>query len=157
MGKKDAVTIALMRTDDLDRVLAIEQASFSTPWSKNLFLSEFRNRPISNLLVALLQGQPERIVVGYCIFWLVHDEMHILNIAVDPTFRRRGIAHALARTALLFAIKKGSVRAMLEVRESNMQARLMYAGLGFIATYVRKKYYAEPDEDAIVMTLEFNP
>jgi [ribosomal protein S18]-alanine N-acetyltransferase len=153
VGKENAVTIDLMKKEDIDQVLAIEQASFSMPWSRNLFLSEFRSPRISSLLVALAEA-PVRTVVGYIVCWLVADEIHILNLAVAQAFRRRGIARKLALEALKRGHRKGAKRAFLEVRASNAAAQKLYSHLGFTGTSVRRDYYDEPMEDAVVMTLE---
>jgi ribosomal-protein-alanine N-acetyltransferase len=136
-----------MKKSDIDQVIAIEQASFSQPWSRNLFLSEFRSPLVSTLLVALA-GDPALI------YWLVQDEMHILNLAVAPDRRRRGIAGKLVKAGLQRARNKGATRAFLEVRASNREAQKLYAGLGFSGMSVRRGYYDMPVEDAIVMTLE---
>lgn len=154
MGKKEnATTIDLMQKGDLEQVLAIEQASFSIPWSRNLFLSEFRSPRVSNLLVAL-NDEPVRTVVGYIIFWLVEDEMHILNLAVEPAYRRKGIARKLVLAAIRRAGRKGAKRAFLEVRVSNGAAQKLYESIGFAGTSMRRDYYDSPVEDALVMTIE---
>jgi [ribosomal protein S18]-alanine N-acetyltransferase len=153
VGKEDAVTIDFMKKEDLDQVLTIEQTSFSMPWSRNLFLSEFRSRQVSNLMVALADG-PSRRVIGFIVFWTVEDEMHILNLAVVPAFRRQGIAKKLVQAALARASQKGSKRAFLEVRASNAAAQKLYSSLGFTGTSIRRDYYDQPVEDAVVMTLE---
>ncbi len=153
MGKEDAITIDLMKKEDIDQVLIIEQASFSMPWSRNLFLSEFRSPSVSNLLVAL-SDSPVRTVIGFIIFWLVKDEMHILNLAVEPSFRRQGIARKLVLAAIRLADRKGAKRAFLEVRASNAAAQKLYSSLGFAGTSIRRGYYDSPMEDAVVMTLE---
>ena len=153
MGKKTIVTIALMQKEDIEQVLAIEQASFSMPWSKNLFVSEFRSPKVSSLMVALADG-PERVVIGYIIFWLVEDEMHILNLAVAPAFRRERVARKLVLAALKRAYNKGAQRAFLEVRVSNDAAQKLYSSLGFTGSTVRRDYYDMPTEDAVIMILE---
>ncbi|MGE5174638.1 MAG: ribosomal protein S18-alanine N-acetyltransferase [Betaproteobacteria bacterium] len=153
MGKEDAITIDLMKKDDIDQVLSIEQSSFTMPWSRNLFLSEFRSPSVSNLMVAL-SPNPVRTVVGYIVFWLVDDEMHILNLAVAPAFRRQGIARKLVLAAISLADRKGANRAFLEVRASNAVAQKLYSTLGFTGMTVRRDYYDAPVEDAVVMTLE---
>jgi ribosomal-protein-alanine N-acetyltransferase len=141
-----------MKKENLEQVLAIEQASFTMPWSKNLFLSEFRSPSVSMLMVAL-EDVPARSVVGYIVCWLVTDELHILNLAVDGLFRRQGIAKSLVLAALKRAHQKGVKRAFLEVRSSNTAAKKLYSDLGFTGTSVRRDYYDEPIEDALVMTL----
>ncbi len=141
-----------MKKENIEQVLAIEQESFTMPWSKNLFLSEFRSPSVSMLMVAL-EDAPVRRVVGYIVCWLVADELHILNLAVDQSFRRRGIAKSLVLSALKRANQKGVKRAFLEVRVTNGAAKKLYSGLGFSGTSVRRDYYDEPIEDALVMTL----
>jgi ribosomal-protein-alanine N-acetyltransferase len=153
VGKETTITIGFMKKEDVEQVLAIEQASFSMPWSKNLFLSEFRSPLVSTLMVALPDG-PTRTVAGYIVFWLVADEMHILNLAVAPVFRRQGIARSLVLTALKRAFQKGAKRAFLEVRASNTAAHKLYSSLGFNGLSLRRDYYDSPVEDAVIMTLE---
>jgi len=153
VGKEDAITIDTMKKDDIDQVMSIEQESFSMPWSKNLFLSEFRSPSVSLLLVALSDASVRR-VCAYIVCWLVADELHILNLAVDPSARRQGIARKLVIAALKRAYQKGAKRAFLEVRTSNAAAQQLYSDLGFSGTAVRKGYYDTPLEDAVVMTLE---
>ena len=156
MGKEEPIKLDLMKREDIDQVLAIEQASFSMPWSRNLFLSEFRSPIISNLIVALADVS-ERTVFGFTVFWLVEDEMHILNLAVKPEFRRKGIARRLVLAALKRGHDKGAKRAFLEVRVSNVAAQKLYSNLGFSGIGVRRDYYDSPIEDAVLMTLEEGP
>ena len=154
MGKENTITIAFMKKEDLDQVLALEQASFSMPWSRNLFLSEFRSPLVSTLMVALADDPLPRKVIGYIVFWLVADEMHILNLAAAPEFRMRGVAKKLVLAALKRAYQKGAKRVFLEVRASNAAAQKLYSSLGFTGATVRREYYDAPVEDAVVMTLE---
>jgi len=156
VGKEEPIKLDLMKREDIDQVLAIEQASFSMPWSRNLFLSEFRSPIISNLIVALADVS-ERTVFGFTVFWLVEDEMHILNLAVKPEFRRKGIARRLVLAALKRGHDKGAKRAFLEVRVSNVAAQKLYSNLGFSGIGVRRDYYDSPIEDAVLMTLEEGP
>jgi len=154
MGKEVAITIDFMHKEDMDQVIAIEQASFSMPWSRNLFLSEFRSPLVSTLLVALADDPLLRTVIGYIVFWHVADEMHILNLATAPEQRRQGVAKKLVLAALKRAHQKGATRAFLEVRTSNMAAQNLYSDLGFTGTSMRREYYDSPVEDAVVMVLE---
>ena len=154
MGKKTDIAVDVMKKEDIDQVLAIEQASFSMPWSRNLFLSEFRSPGVSTLLVSLADDTPPRMVTGYIIYWLVEDEMHILNLAVTPLYRRRRIARQLVLDAIKRAYAKGARRAFLEVRASNTAAQKLYSNLGFTGSFVRRDYYDSPTEDAVIMTLE---
>jgi ribosomal-protein-alanine N-acetyltransferase len=154
VGETIAITIEPMKKDDLDQVLAIEQVSFTMPWSRNLFLAELRSRMIASLLVAVPEGATEREVAGYIVCWIVEDEMHILNLATAPRYRRQGIARQLVLRALNQAYGKGARRAFLEVRVSNTAAQKLYSDLGFTGSFVRRGYYDMPIEDAVVMTLE---
>jgi len=142
-----------MVKEDLDQVLAIEQASFTMPWSRNLFLSEFRNAPVSLMLVARSPQEP-RAIEGYIVCWIVADELHILDLATEPARRRNGIARYLVLAAIRHGEERNVGRAFLEVRASNEAALKLYEGLGFIRSLVRKGYYDLPVEDAVVMSLE---
>lgn len=141
-----------MIREDLDQVMAIETASFTMPWSRNLFLSEFRNKPVSLMLAALSDGEG-RVVVGYIVCWVFVDEIHILDLATIPQGRRRGIAGELVHAALRTGYEWGARKAFLEVRESNIAALELYRKLGFVQTDVRREYYELPLESAIVMNL----
>jgi [ribosomal protein S18]-alanine N-acetyltransferase len=154
VGKEGVITIDLMKKGDIDQVLEIERASFSMPWSRNLFLSEFRSPLVSSLMVALADDPLSRRVIGYIVFWHVANEMHILNLATTPGERRKGVAKNLVLAALKRAYQKGATRAFLEVRASNAAAQRLYSKLGFMGTSVRRGYYDSPVEDALMMTLE---
>lgn len=143
-----------MRKEDIDQVLEIEQASFSQPWSKNLFLSEFRSISVSTLLVALADDPATRRVAAYIVYWNVEDEMHILNLAVAPGYRRHGVARQLVLAGIKRAYKKGAKRGFLEVRASNTAAQKLYSSLGFTGSFIRRNYYDSPVEDAVIMILE---
>lgn len=143
-----------MGTDDLEQVMAIERASFNTPWSRQLFLTEFRNPAVSTLLVALDARQSSRTVAGYIVFWVVADEIHIMNLAVAQKARRQGIGEELVRYGLRHGCRKGAQVAFLEVRASNSAAQVLYSRLGFTRAGLRKGYYDSPREDAVVMMLD---
>jgi ribosomal-protein-alanine N-acetyltransferase len=153
MGEAGTITIDRMTREDIDQVLAIEQASFTMPWSRNLFLSEFRNPTVSHMLVARSPDSGGRIV-GYIVCWAVADELHILDLATDPSWRRKGIARMLVLAAIREGDAVGASRAFLEVRASNQAALLFYEGLGFTRSLIREGYYDTPVEDAVVMSLE---
>jgi ribosomal-protein-alanine N-acetyltransferase len=154
VGKTTEIKIDFMKKEDIDQVLAIEQISFSMPWSGNLFLSEFRSPLVSTLMVSLSNKASKRTVTGYIVFWVVANEMHILNLAVAPDARRHGIAKRLVLAGISYAKAKGAHRAFLEVRASNSAAQKLYSSLGFTGTSLRRDYYDLPVEDAVVMTLE---
>jgi ribosomal-protein-alanine N-acetyltransferase len=104
--------------------------------------------------VALAGDSATRLVTGYIVYWLVEDEMHILNLAVAPALRRHGIARQLVLAAIKRAYVKGARLAFLEVRASNAAAQKLYSSLGFSGSFIRRGYYDSPIEDAVVMILE---
>ena len=139
----DAMTVA-----DLPEILAIETASFKTPWSETLFYNEIV-KAISVARVARLNGK----VVGYLCANVIIDEGHILNMAVHPEHRGIGIASRIVQE-VLDIMRAGNCRSVfLEVRVSNEEARKMYEKFGFGLLGTRKNYYVSPVEDAVVMVL----
>ena len=143
-------TISPMSRRDLDAVCRIEALSFPTPWPKSLFIEELEN-PLSHLYTARIGERGE--VVGYIIFWTIVDEAHILNVAVHPDYRGRGIGRGLVSFVVDRCRRLGLRRVFLEVRRSNIVARRLYRDLGFEVIGVRKGYYSDTKEDAIVMAL----
>ena len=137
--------------EDLDGVLAVEAASFSNPWTRAMYEWELQNRAVCHILVVRTAACR---VAGFCAFWLVVDEIHINNLAVLPEFRGRGLGTTLMRRVLTEGLRLGATRATLEVRVSNEAARRFYEGLGFRATAVRKHYYTNPTEDALILWRE---
>ena len=135
-----------MAEEDIPGIMGIERSSFSTPWSEISFLSEvYKKNAFSN--IALF----EENVIGYiCVNYLLH-ESHILNLAVDMLFRRRGVATILMNDTLKELKRKGCVFMYLEVRASNAGAKKFYELFGFRVESIRKKYYTNPDEDALLM------
>ena len=135
----------------LDVVLAIEQESFSNPWTREMYLAELGHESISYCYV-IRSGSGD--VVGFCSFWRVLDELHINNLAVTPAARGRGAGTALLRYVLREGVRLGAHRATLEVRRSNTAAQRLYARLGFSVAGVRRAYYSNPIEDALVLWRE---
>jgi ribosomal-protein-alanine N-acetyltransferase len=138
-----------MSTSDLTDVLEIERASFTYPWSHNFFLQELQVGYAHSLLATI--GEKS---VGYVIYWLLPREIDIHNLAVQPTYRRRGIGRALLETVVEEARRQGVGRVTLEVRKSNEAAQKLYHTLGFSARGIRKGYYSDDGEDAVIMALE---
>ena len=143
------LVIEPMRVADLDEVDAIERHSFKAPWPAQVFLDELA-REWARVDVAREGAR----VVGFCNYWLVKDEVHLLAIATHPDRRRAGIGRRLMDHLLALARARASRLVTLEVRRSNTAAITLYEGLGFVPVGVRRAYYAEDAEDAIVMTLE---
>lgn len=138
---------------DLDEVMVIERLAFTHPWSADLFRRELAH-DWSTVLVAEepLEGDARRLV-GFIIYWLVHDEIHVLNVATDPKERRRGIARDLIAECIAQGSRQGATLATLEVRRSNQAAINLYEAFGFRTVGVRPNYYADEGEDALVMIL----
>ena len=136
---------------DLDAVLAIEQASFTNPWTREMYVAELENRGVSYCFI-IRDGVGE--VIGFCSFWRVLDELHINNLAVTPALRGRGAGSALLDHVLRQGRELGARRATLEVRRSNDPARRLYERFGFAPAGVRRSYYTNPPEDALVLWKE---
>jgi ribosomal-protein-alanine N-acetyltransferase len=136
-----------MREADLPRVMEIERAAFAQPWTEELVRREL-DHEFSTVLLAT-EG-PEGPVAGFAITWLVHDELHVLNVAVAPEARRRGVGRAVLDEAEERGRAQGAVKAMLEVRVANVPAIALYRSRGYRDVARRPRYY--PDgEDALVM------
>jgi [ribosomal protein S18]-alanine N-acetyltransferase len=129
---------------DLERVLEIEGLSFRVPWSRESFETEFL-KPDGRRWVIESEGRVE----GYCIAWKAADELHIGNLAVHPEKRRSGLAEALMRHAI--DASEGCIWILLEVRRSNAPARRLYEKLLFREAGVRKGYYTDTGEDALLL------
>lgn len=144
----EGLIIRNMWWSDIPQVLKIERMSFSTPWNEMAFLNEIYNSS-SIVKVAIYKNE----VVGYICANSVIDEGHILNIAVAPGLRRKGIASAMLEKVIDELKKKGCKSIYLEVRASNKIAMRFYENFGFISVGIRKDYYTSPKEDAVVMML----
>jgi ribosomal-protein-alanine N-acetyltransferase len=140
-----------MAERDLDAVLEIERESFPTPWSRGLFAKELA-LPFARAFVA--QEKDSEKVVGYLCFWLVDQETHILNLAVHPRRRRQGIGTRLLTFGVSYCRRQGVRRMTLEVRRSNLRAISLYRNFRFQPQGVRRKYYTDSGEDAILMGLD---
>jgi ribosomal-protein-alanine N-acetyltransferase len=136
-----------MTDHDLERIMEIEVESFSLPWSKQSYIAELKNK-FANYMVCDCEGK----VAGYGGIWVVFEDAHITNIAIARDYRGTGLGKALMLELEKTARNKRALRIMLEVRPSNHTARHMYESLGFTDTGVRKAYYSDNGEDAIIMT-----
>jgi ribosomal-protein-alanine N-acetyltransferase len=132
----------------VDRVLEIEKEGFLHPWSRELVERELGHAWSSLLLAEDGAGGP---VVGYVVFWVVHDEVHVLNVATALASRRRGIGRTLMEAAEAEGRRRGARLSTLEVRRSNVPAIELYRTMGYRQVGIRPNYYAEEREDALVM------
>ena len=139
-----------MQMADIEAVLAIEQQSFTMPWTDAMFRSELHNERASHLLVARV-AQADGLIVGYLGYRVVLDEMHVILIAVAPAWRQRGIARQMMCQAMEQARAARCTRATLEVRVSNTPAQQLYYSLRFAPVGTRPKYYVRPTEDALIL------
>ena len=152
------VSLRAMRPADLDDVMRVEQLAHPHPWSADLMRREL-DHDWSRVVLAveragLAGAQASERVVGYIVFWLVHDEVHVLNVATDPVVRRRGVGRRLMREAEEDGRRRAARLATLEVRRSNAPAIELYRSLGYRQVGVRPRYYQEDGEDALVMVKE---
>ena len=147
---KVRITEAL--ASDIPVMAAIEEHSNLEPWTRDSFLEELL-RPHSFMQVARIREETSERVAGFICFWLVADEIQILNIAVHEAYRRRGLGRALLLDCLRFGIGRKARKAVLEVRASNFAAQSLYASLGFEVVGQRPDYYGGLREPAVLMTL----
>ncbi|CAG4932525.1 ribosomal protein S18-alanine N-acetyltransferase [Acidithrix sp. C25] len=141
------LSINPMRKKDLSAIHEIEKLVYPKPWSVGVFLSELAHHKERSYSVAVLGGA----VVGYSGVMYVLEDAHITNIAVHPDFHRHHIGSALMYSLVLEALDYGAKNLTLEVRVTNLAAQRMYASFGFMPVGVRKGYYQENNEDAIIM------
>ncbi len=144
-----------MEAGDIEEILDIETQSFSSPWTKAMFRQELDLEWSKVFLVKKSVGRLKEIV-GYICFWLIIDEVHILNLATHPDCRRNGIATSLINSCLKSSILAGAKDITLEVRKSNLPAISLYRQFGFEVKGIRARYYSDNREDAIIMWLDLN-
>ena len=145
--------IRKMALADLPAVMAIEHQAFSNPWSEQMVRSELTQEWSTVLLVeeATPSGWQLR---AFAIFWLVADEVHVLNVATDGAVRRRGFGRQVMDAVLATGKAQKCRLATLEVRRSNLAAQALYASLGFRPVGMRPAYYKDDREDAVIMILD---
>ncbi|MDQ0157721.1 ribosomal protein S18-alanine N-acetyltransferase [Robertmurraya andreesenii] len=141
------LTFRTMNEKDIDQILEIEHASFTTPWSRESFENELRKNQYAHYTVL----EDEEGVFGYCGMWIIIDEAHITNIALLPKYRGKKLGEALLKKVMEIARGKGAKTMTLEVRISNDIAQSLYRKLGFQNGGIRKNYYTDDHEDALVM------
>ena len=141
-----------MTEEDLEDVARIEKETFPSPWSYQAFESELKNIAARYLVVEL-----ENRVIGYAGAWIILDESHVTNIAVDEAYRGKGIGRKLTEGLMQYLSNLGAAYATLEVRVSNERAQNLYKSLGFVTVGKRKKYYEDNQEDAYLMVCDKMP
>jgi ribosomal-protein-alanine N-acetyltransferase len=148
-GPADDLVVHLvpMRRRHLRAVLRIESQVYPRPWSLSLFVSELALRTSRAYWVARVDG----VVVGYCGLMVAVDDGHVTTLAVDPAWHRRTIGTRLLLALAREAIRRGATSLTLEVRVGNTGAQELYRRFGFRPAGVRKNYYVETNEDALVM------
>jgi [ribosomal protein S18]-alanine N-acetyltransferase len=141
-----------MTEEDIDQVLVIEHKSFTLPWSRDAFINELTKNQFAVYLVL----EADDAVIGYCGAWIVVDEAHVTNIAVLPEYRGRKLGEALMKKMMEAAKELGAVTMTLEARVTNIAAQSLYRKLGFQNGGIRKNYYTDNQEDAIVMWVKLD-
>jgi [ribosomal protein S18]-alanine N-acetyltransferase len=133
---------------DIDEIMAIERTAYTYPWSERFFRQEMQVECARSFL-AERQGR----IAGYILFWVLPGEIDIHNIAVHKEFRRRGLGRSLLENVILEGRNRSLSRITLEVRKSNTVAQKLYESAGFNFNGVRKGYYSDDGEDALLMAL----
>ena len=146
----ESITVRPMVMTDVDGVMAVEHDSFLTPWSRSAFEEELAQNRLARYIVAVENGE----IVGYAGTWLVINEAHVTNVAVSGQRRREGIGRLLMQKLMELARENDMESMTLEVRVSNAAARHLYQQLGFVEAGIRKNYYSETKEDALILWCE---
>jgi ribosomal-protein-alanine N-acetyltransferase len=139
-----------MTLDDIPAVVALEGRAMNEGWHPGAYAHELEHNGAARYLVAESEG----VVAGFAGLWLQFDQAHVVTVAVEPAMQRKGIGSLLVLALLSVAEEAGMEDATLEVRTSNVAARALYRGFGFFEVGVRKKYYLDNGEDAVIMTTE---
>ncbi|HHU90162.1 MAG TPA: ribosomal protein S18-alanine N-acetyltransferase [Clostridiaceae bacterium] len=138
-----------MELEDLDEVLEVEKSCFKIPWTRLMFEDELIN---SNAYYYVIEV--DKRIVGYVGFWKIIDEAHITNVAIHNDYRRLGYGRALINALLNKAKELEIIAVTLEVRVSNLAAISLYERFGFVSSGVRRGYYSDNNEDALIMWLK---
>jgi [ribosomal protein S18]-alanine N-acetyltransferase len=147
-----SVAFRQMREEDLNQIMEIEKKSFATPWTYDAFYNELHTNQFAHYVVAEVDHE----IIGYCGLWVIIDEGHITNIAILPEYRGKGLGEKLLLAVMDTARELGAETLTLEVRVSNDVAKGLYRKLGFQDGGIRKSYYTDNYEDALVMWVNIN-
>lgn len=140
------IEVHLLTKDYVEEVHAMEQISYPDAWSKELFYSEINSR-LGKFFIFLLNGK----LIGYAGYWLNNDEAHITKFTVAPEHRRKGLGTLFMNYLFRKAKQDNAKEIVLEVRENNLPARLLYKKMGFETIGIRYRYYVKTQENAIMM------
>ena len=157
LGEQGDWVIEPATVEALPDILRLEEACFSAPWTRKMLEAELSGNPFAHFLLAkqVTPGDSSSVsIIGYLCFWVVFEEIRLMNLAVIESMRHKGIARALVSQALEVGAAQTAVRALLEVRASNHAAHALYRSLGFRDVSTRPTYYSNPIEDALLMELD---
>jgi len=143
----DSFVFRDMREEDIDQVLEVEHASFTTPWSREAFYNELFNNKFAVYIVL----EEDNKIIGYCGTWVVIDEAHVTNVAIMPGYRGKKLGEALMSKLMSVSREMGAKTMTLEVRMTNYVAQSLYRKLGFQNGGIRNNYYSDNQEDAQIM------
>jgi [ribosomal protein S18]-alanine N-acetyltransferase len=146
-SRNRAISFRAMTLSDLSHIEIVENSSFSVPWSRQAFYDELVHNQFAQYTVITVNGQ----VMGYCGCWLIFDEAHITNLAIHPDYRGKGLGEAVLTYVMGMMQRQGVTKMFLEVRVSNQAAQSLYQKLGFTYSGIRHGYYADNQEDAMIM------
>lgn len=140
-------TIRFMTVEDIDSIIVVEHDAFTVPWTGTAFYNELTTNQFAKYIVMEYENE----IIGYCGVWIVMDEAHITNIAIHSKHRGKGFGELLFRYMIELAKMYGAKKMTLEVRVTNYTAQNLYKKLGFVPGGIRKNYYSDNGEDALVM------
>jgi len=143
----ETVVFRRMTLEDIDTIVDIERECFAVPWTREAFYNELMYNQFAHYFVMLWQGD----IIGYGGLWTIVDEAHVTNIGLRKAFRGRKLGERLFRELVAFASRQGMRRMTLEVRVSNVPAQRLYEKFGFRVEGVRRGYYSDNGEDALIM------
>jgi len=144
------ISIRPLGIKDLDNVLEVEELSFKYPWSREAYRYEFDENILSRYWGCFYENR----LIAFAGYWLIMDEGHIANVAVHPLFRRQGVGELLMYYVMNACLMEGGEKMTLEVRAGNAAGQRLYKKMGFKAAGLRKGYYSDSNEDAVIMWVD---
>lgn len=146
--------IRILALKDLEPVLSIEKVSFPTAWTRSMFQQELELSFSRHYIISQANDAGRREIIGYIIFWIIQDEVQLQRIAVKKDLRGQGIGGLLIREMIRICMLEGVVKGSLEVRATNESALFLYKNFGFVVAGIRKGYYTDTREDALIMSFD---